>query len=136
MQTVSVQCHAPAGSMDAILLKIAVALSGLDRNVVTFVDTTSDTTSASATTCSVGKTVTNAFSGRTNSSSTVGLTGSLRLLLASTELDLTSTQVAAVESWWQAVDQTLLPIVRQGKHQHQKVGNTWITGCHAMQEIV
>ena len=122
MQTVDIVCSAPAG-IDTTLVQVVAALSG-SASSWTF----QTTSTATATTTgndnkndnvvawpSLQQTVRHAFSGQCVTTTAVGLTGIVRhvLLHALHYQGLSAEQRAAVESWCQSVEQTVLPIVRK-----------------------
>lgn len=94
-----------ASGIDATLVKLVAQLTNAELNL-----TEGDK-------CSLVQTVKHAFTDVTQEFSAVGMAGCVRLLLKGNPSLLGSTpaQQAAVESWIESVDQSLLPVVRKGE---------------------
>lgn len=108
MQTTSFLGH--ASGIDATLITLVAQLTSAELNLT---DNKDDTT------CSLVQTVQHAFTNATQEFSAVGMAGCVRLLFKSSQTTLllgaTLAQQAAIESWIESVDQSLLPIVRKGE---------------------
>ncbi|GAX27238.1 prolyl-tRNA synthetase [Fistulifera solaris] len=95
-----------ASGIDATLIQIVAQLTNAD---LTFKEEGNK--------CSLVQTVKHSFTDVSQEFSAVGLSGAVRLLLKGNSALLGSTpaQQAAVDSWIESVDQTLLPVLRQEK---------------------
>ncbi len=95
-----------ASGIDATLIQIVAQLTNADL-----------TLNEEGNKCSLVQTVKHSFTDVSQEFSAVGMSGAVRLLLKGNSALLGSTpaQQAAVDSWIESVDQTLLPILRQGE---------------------
>lgn len=99
-----------ATSVEAQIVQCIAAVTGVAEALVVVV-------ADAATTTTLQKTVTNAFTGVTTHASAVGLTGSVTLLSAhATEVGIsssssTTTERAVATSWMHAAQQSLLPLL-------------------------
>ena len=109
MQTTTFVGHATG--IDATLIKLVAQLTNTELSLQEEGDK-----------CSLTQTVKHSFTDVSQEFSAVGMAGSVRLLLKGNPSLLGSTpaQQAAVESWIESVDQSLLPVLRQGEFWRSK----------------
>jgi hypothetical protein len=94
-----------ASGIDATLIKIVAQLTNADLSL-----------KEEGIKCSLVQTVKHLFTDVSQEFSAVGMSGAVRLLLKgnSSLLGSTPAQQAAVDSWIESIDQSLLPVLRQG----------------------
>lgn len=98
---------------DQAILQWAALLTDQDKADWTWTEATTNG-NLPKTTTSLTRTRSSQWTGQVTSQTAIGLVGCLRLLMP-TDDSPSSLAAAQVESWMQNTDQTLMPILRQGK---------------------